>query len=345
MSGTNTEPTPPEKPFHEGPSKSGRLARLKKAGWITFATALSAMVVVSLFALVSARSGSGLIISVDRRTAESHFTMGLLPRTGTHGSDASSEGGQSGGSNERILIGEPLGKADLTEHVRVKSYYDANFSKIENFETGEVNAGSWNYIEDDPKRGSIPTALFYTFYLNNISETEAQPFGLAAKLNSELTQAPDARGRRPYDYVRLGVYLGNYGQPDDTMHIYAFENTKKFGIDYNGVKDKTDYRECLGKTGSYDDWKNPEETATGEQVVNTYRYPQYTSSFNEEEVAFCELFQPGPDGLGLFSFEDTIAPGTSRRITFFAYLEGEDPDSYSDSPINQSLGFSLSIGV
>ena len=339
MSGKKPEPTPPEKPLHESPTKAGRLAKLKKAGWIVFATAISAIVVVSLFALVSSKSGSGLIISVDRRSAESHFTMGLLPRSGTSSSDPSGSG-SGGTSNERILIGEPLGKADLVDHKSIRSYYESNFANVENFETGEVHAGSWNYIEQESH-----LALFYTFYLNNISDDEAQPFGLAARLNSELTQAPEARGRRPYDYVRLGVYLGNYGQPDDTLHIFANENTKRWGTDYNDVKTRDDYRECLGKTGSYDDWNNPIVSESGEQTVLTYRYPQYSSSFKGEEIAFCELFQPGNDGLGLFSIEDTIAPGQSRRITFFAYLEGEDPDSFSDSPINQSLGFTLSVGV
>lgn len=337
MSGKNVEPTPPEKPIHDGPTKTGRLVRLKKAGWIVFGTALSAMVVVCLFALVSAKSGSGLIISIDRHTAsESHFTMGLLPRTGTSGSDSSGQGQEDPG--ERILVGEPLGKADCVEHKSVKEYYDANIAKIETNDTGKVQAGSWNYIDEK----GTPLALFYTFYLNNTNDQEEQAYGLSARLNSELTQSPEAAGRRPYDYVRLGVYIGDYGEPDDTFRVFANSNTKRWGTDYNNEKVKDDYRECLARTGSYDDYGKNE---AGENIVTTYRYPKYSTTFDEKEIAFCEMFDTGNDGLGLFDVRDIIAPGTSRRITFFAYLEGEDPDSYSDSPINQSLGFSLSVGI
>lgn len=325
MSDANNGSTPPEKPLSDGPNKTGRLNKAKRIGWITFASAATAMVIITLFALVSAKSGSGLIISINRKDTVNHFTMGLQPKSG-------GQGGGGSQTDENVLIGEPLGSADLVAHTDVQAYYNAKIAEV-GYSDGKLS-GSWNY--KDAGNGT-PYALFYTFYLNNTSLEEAQPYKIAARLNTELTQAPESYGRRPYDFVRLGVYLGNDGEPDSIYRVFANDNTLRKGT----TDDPNDYRECLGKTRVIETVKETEEGP----VKVDLRYAAYTATFAGKEIAFCESFDPGADGLGLFSIEDTIDPGKSRRVTFFTYLEGDDPDTNSGTPINQSLGFSLSIGI
>lgn len=313
MSEKDKKPPMQEKPFHDGYTKSGKLSRLRKLGIISLSTSVAAMAVILIISLISARSGSGFIIDLNRVETATHFTMGLSPRKG---------GGETPAGSS-VLVGEPLGNANPVAHKAVREYYNAKFAEV-----GYENdfSGSWNYA--DPKTGE-PLAMLFTFYLNNISETEEQPYRIAARLNSELAYGGD--GRRPYDYVRLALFEGDYGQKDDSVRYYAARNTNGWGTE----NDPQDTRECLSKTLAF--WNYDEN--------RDYRVPDYYDTFNGQKIEFCESFDSGADGLGLFVSDGVIKPGAARRITFVCYLEGDDPDCINVPPQKQKLGFSLHIGV
>lgn len=76
-----------------------------------------------------------------------------------------------------------------------------------------------------------------------------------------------------------------------------------------------------------------------------YRVPGYSDTWQGEKISFCEAFAPGNDRMGLFDIAATIAPSVSLRVTFAAYLEGNDPDCDGSAPKSQKLGFSLHIGI
>ena len=313
MSEKDKKPPMQEKPFHDGYTKSGKLSRLRKLGIILTTTSVAAMLVIVIFSLVSARSGSGFIIDLDTIDTASHFTMALAPRK----DDGSVPAGKD------VLVGEPLGNAWTTTNKSVREYYDAKFNDIgysdENF------SGSWNLIDE---KHNSPLAMLFTFYLNNISETEEQTYRVACRLNSEL--ADDSVGNRPYDYVRLALFEGDYGSSDDSVRYFGARNTKGYGSEEGA----DDTRECLAN------WQ-----LRLDKDANYYRVPVYNDYLGEKKISYCEAFNPGNDRLGLFDVEGTIKPGSSRRITFLAYLEGEDPDCDGSAPKKQKLGFSLHIGV
>ena len=308
------------KPFLNGMRAAGRMKRLKKAGIILFAVSAAAMATVAVFALVSAKSGDGLVFSLDPTAKSAHFGMSVTPP----------RGGSSEAESKSLLVAEPLGNARQTTHSEIRSYYDKNLDP----KAETPKSGSWNYVAED----GYARALFYTFYLTNNSASEAQQFRISCKLTSELVQDPSSVGNRPYDYVRLALFTGYDLEEDDAMLYYANENTKKLGT----VDDPSDTRECLADTGKTTEYG---QNSSGESVVTEYRYPMYSDTFQGEEIAYCTRFEPGEDKLGLFDVTMDIAPAKSRRITFVTYLEGKDPDGYGNEPSSQKLGFHLQIGL
>ena len=317
MSDKDKEQQAPEKRFHDGPAKSGRLSRLKRVAWIAFGTSTAAMVVITLFSLVSNRGG--LVISLNYRDVANHFTMSLQPRRGE---------GSSTDDPRSLLIAEPLGDTLPTTNKTIRAYYEAHMSGL----AGQAPSGSWNLV-DTSTNDSL--ALFYTFYLTNASLTEAQPFRISGRMNSELVQSPESIGHRPYDYVRLAIFSGEDGKADDTVVYYGAQNTYQLGTE----EDPSDTREALANVYRLMDDQG-----------RYYRVSDYSDVYvgadgQEHEIAFCQSFVPGMDGMGLFEFSGVIAPGVSRRITFVSYLEGADPDCDGVLPKGQKLGFALTVGI
>lgn len=330
MSDTNSGP---ENRFSSGPRKTGRLVRLKKLGIILFCTSVAAMGVISMFSLVSAKSGDGLILTLDPEAKDAHFAMSLSPTRGK--GSGSGQGSEGGGSSEqpqsaRLLVGEPLGNARQTTHEKVRQYYDANFKP----DAEDPMQGSWNFVDEEGRS----RALLFTFYLTNTSDKENQTCRVVARLNTELDNSPRAIGNRPYDYARLCLFTGYDLEEDDAMHYFGAANTKGLGT----IEDPSDKRECLAAFGTVTDYGTDEE---GNPTMTELRYPLYSDTFNGQSISYCEPFNTGSDGMGLFDAELDILPGKCRRITFVTYLEGDDPDGAGNAPSGQKLGFSLHIGI
>jgi len=331
MSDIDKNATPKPDPGNVESRKLKTALSVARVAFLTTATAAIILLLLNLSPNGGGTSTEGdFVVKLDSGVSNNHFRIGVSP----NGEEGEGQQPVEASDGSMVLIGEPLGNAWVTTNKMVRAYYNA---LVEEKGLDGKLSGSANYI--DPKY-NLPAAMVYTFYLNNISETEPQTFSIAANLNHERGQAKDATGVDAYEYLRLGLYMGNNGQADDDVRYFANANMKKNGLE----SDHGDFRECLS------DWTWSEYSATD---INRerYRIPAYADSYAKPDpIEVCELFtpniEPGYEGRGLFLLDDLkIAPGASRRITFIAYLEGEDPDCNGEPPTNQRLGFSLHIGL
>lgn len=259
------------------------------------------------------RYDSGVVIRVDNEEKQSHFKL-----VGQTGVEPNSDG---------VLIGEPLGTTYLATAPEVKSYYD---EKVAALGPGEKLGGAFNLEHK---------ALFYTVHLENTSQTDAQTFRVVCELNDKLSDLASVKGARAYEFLRLGLRMGVDGEADDDVRYFGLASSSQ----YRGEKDDpNDKRECISAFTTR--YVVDQETKTGYY----YRDPTYLdgSLGAGHEIGYAEAFQTGSDGIGLFDVDGIEIPaGKIYRVTFFAYLEGEDPDSYKETPGDQSLSFSLHIGV
>ena len=302
-----SEPNPNNEPMLT-PENSAKEQRVRKA--LTFsiigATVVGAILLIMALMQHNAQStyDTGVVIRIDNEPREAHFEMVAAP-----GQEPAKDG---------VLVGEPLGNTTLTYNRDVREYYDGLLAEKGN--NGGL-AGSNNFKGD---KGSL--CLFYTFYLSNSSTSEDQVFRIECKLNQAASTLQQGEGARAYDYLRLGLYMGDNGANDDDIRYFAAANSK-----FPTVEAEDDYRETLAGFGT--------------QLDDNGKYRRYPNYY-DHDIGYCESFVPGLDNTGLFDIDNlTIPAGGTRRVTFLAYLAGEDPDSYEKVSSGQTLSFSLHIGV
>ena len=308
--------------------KKLRVAKKVAAVLLVASTAAAVVILLANPDLGSQRGGideNGFLVALDNpTTATAHFMIATKPgNAGQPGEDV-----QQADDGSLVLVGKSLGNAWPTQSVRIRQYYDSLLKEkgLEGGLSGSANCS-------DPDTG-MPAALVYTFYLNNVSESETQKFRVAARLTHDRGQAGEAKGVDVYEYIRLAMFMGDDGAEDDDWYFFANKSNRE-ALE----TDHSDYRECLSK------WGKSEYSA---EEINAYRRPLYTDQ--PSGISVCEMFEPGSDpeyqDRGLFDVQDLeIRPGASRRITFLAYLEGDDPDCNGEPPQNQKIGFSLHVGV
>lgn len=263
----------------------------------------------------------------DNQGKTNHF--GIASKPGANTDDDSEVKKANDGTY--VLIGQPLGNAWPTRNVDVRTYYN---SLLDEKGLSGGLSGSANFTDQTTNQ---PAALIYTFYLNNTSETEPQTYRIVARLNHDRGQPANSTGIDCYEYLRLGLFVGNDGEADDYVRYFANKTMLSTGLE----SDHEDYRECLS------DWT----WSSIDNEGNTWRSPTYSDEYAKPAaIDICDYFTPDPDpaigNRGLFDLSDLeIAPGKSRRITFVAYLEVNDPDCRGVPPTNQRLGFSLHVGL
>lgn len=321
-------------PYSDSPEKSGKVARAKKVATVALSVSATAAIIILLLAVtLNNNSGGGdiagdFVVRLDQEGKANN--MGISTRPGRSQEEDPEVKIASDGA--AVLIGQPLGNAWVTSNSVIRTKYDALIA-----EKGiDGLSGSMNFSNED----DTPIALVYTFYLTNSSTTETQPFRVSARLNHDRGQSQDAKGVDAYEYVRLALFMGDDGKADDDVRYFANRNMRSVPLE--GTTD--DFRECLS---AYN-------TIFSNKTGNPYRAPAYFDKYGEgedkKEIGICDPFDPGSDPdyatRGLFDVDDLeMAPGECRRITFMAYLEGEDPDCVGEPPKNQKLGFSLHIGL
>ena len=303
----------PEKRPVPTPEEAGKAARTKRFVITAMTVAGAAGIVILILSLLGDNSqntqDSGVVIRVDNEAKTAHFTMVTQP-----GGEAAKDG---------VLVGTPLGNTSLSTAKEVREYYDSlTTSKGWN---GDL-FGSNNF--SDEKRGSL--AIVYTFYLTNTSTTDAQAFRLQCKLNQTIESLNEGSGARAYEYLRLALYMGDNGKPDDTARYYGLANSDRIPT----ALATDDYRECLDGADKLLDATDG----------HPYRVP--SGDWKDGDIEYVDLFEVGFDRRGLFDYGDLSIPaGGIRRITFVAFLDGKDPDSMKEPSAGQSLSFSLHVGV
>lgn len=309
--------------------------KLKVAKKVAVVSLVSAAAVASVILIVGVnqqddKSGrgtgdEGFVVELDNKTKPNHFMIATRPGNSAEpGEDV-----QVASDGSYVLVGEPLGNAWVTSSANIRNYYDGLLAQ--KGLSGGLS-GSANYTDPDV---DMPAGLLYTFYLNNVSTTETQTFRIAAQLTHSRGQNQEAGGVDVYEYLRLALFMGDDGQEDDDWRFFANKSMRSVALE----SDHTDFRECLSN------WKWSDPTGVD---VNKYRIPLYSDP--KSNVSVCEYFTPSSDpgyaDRGLFDLQNLeIKPGKSRRITFLAYLEGNDPDCIGEPPQNQRIGFSLHIGL
>ena len=308
MSKQSENPTPETPTSAAATSKKiGRLLRAKKIGIIAVvsATAISAVI---LIAALLPRRANGFIVQLDPAAMRQHFSMVTSAKE--------EEAVQTTYLSADVNLSQ--GWPTLTQ--TVKTHY-------EGFEVDSLSGG--HVFSED----GVDKALFYTFYLRNDSQVEQSVYRIQGYVTSRAD--PTEEGTRlPYEYLRICMREGYVGEPDDTVTYYANRNIQEAGTYENGVEDRTDSRECL----SY--W-DKHEYGRGTADYYYLREPTY----KDGDIAYCVNFDNRDDRNQLFDARDhVIAPGKTRRITFIAYFEGEDPDC-GGLPVTAKMGYGLTIGI
>ena len=319
--------------------ESGKLKFAKRAAGVLLIVSVSVAVTIILMRMNAQGDNSNgvqgeFIVKLDTNTGSTgktnHFGISTKP-TGASSEESSEDEVKVANDGVYVLSGDALGNAWPTTNSVVRQHYN---DLIEEKGYSGGLSGSANFTDEKTNQ---PAALIYTFYLNNTSEDEAQPFRLAARLNHDRGQSATSTGVDAYEYLRLALYMGDNGQEDDDVRYFANKTMQSIGLE----SDHDDYRECL----SAYDW-SPIDSGG-----NRYRKPAYSDVYAKPDpISICEAFAPDSDPAyadrGLFDVDGLeIAPGASRRITFLAYLEASDPDCTGAPPTNQKLGFSLHVGL
>lgn len=294
------------------PAAAKRRAIGKKVAIISMMVAGAVGIVILLLALFSPNSAnrydSGVVIRIDHTPNAAQFSLLTQP------------GGEP--AKDDTLVGTPLGNTYLSNAKEVREYYDG-LTAEKGWDGGLY--GSNNYVTE--KEGS--KALFYTFYLANPT-AEAQPFRIQAKLNQTMDSLQEGSGARAYEYLRLALFVGNNGSPDDTVKYYGLENSDRIPT----ALANDDFRECIfGALKLLDDTDG-----------HPYRVPE--GVWKDGDIEYVDAFELGWDRTGLFDFGGQSIPANGiKRVTFAAFLDGKDPDSFGTPSEGQSLSFSLHIGV
>jgi len=297
------------------PEDAARSQKRRRIVVTTMAVAATVGILILLLAMLGNNDNtydqdSGVVIRIDNDAKQAgRFSMSTQP------------GGEA--AKNDVLVGTPLGNTGLSDAKEVREYYDA-LTAAKGWD-GEL-AGSNNF--SDEKRGSL--AIVYTFYLSNATNDVAQAFRLQGKLNQTIESLNEGSGARAYEYLRLALFMGNNGSPDDTVKYYGLENSDHLPT----ALALDDYRECIhGALKKVDD-----------DDGHYYRVP--ADNWTDNGIQYSENFEVGYNRDGLFDLGDQIIPaGASRRITFVAFLDGLDPDSQKEASKGQYLSFSLHIGV
>ena len=318
-----SDETPKNEPI-SSPDSSARRQTMKRAAIFSLIGAGTVGIVILLLALMNGASNvdasrTGFIVAIDQKNEGDHFIM-----TEALGVEA---------KEEEVLVGKPLGNAALCTINDITTEYKRL--------TAEKGIDGGLYGSNNYELNDVPYALFYTFHLQNTSEEHDQVFRIQCRLNQTLAQLNQGTGARAYDFLRLGLFMGNNGEQDDQHLYFGSINTDRIPNDVEGY---ADYRECISKANAM--YTDPDDQGN----VIKYRSPDegFVDAGNGyETVKYAEAFEPGMDQLGLFDVSDLVIPaGKVRRVTFVAYLEAWDPDTEKGTPPkDQYLSFSLSIGV
>lgn len=295
------------------PEQAAQQNRRKRIAMIAMGVAGAVGIVLLLLLLFGNNTentqDSGVVIRIDHEARQAHFTMAAQP------------GGEE--AKDGVLVGTPLGNTALSTAKEVREYYDS-MTASKGWNGGFYGSNNFS----DEKRGSL--AIFYTFYLSNSSTSEEQTFRLQGKLNQSIESLNQGKGARAYEYLRLALYMGNVGQPDDTVKYYGLANSDNVPTEVA----PDDMRECIYTFN----------TLLDEEDGHKYRSPR--GEWQDGDIEYVDLFEVGYERNGLFDLGDQKIPvGGTRRVTFVAFLDGNDPDSFKETSSGQFLSFSLHIGV
>lgn len=283
-----------------------RTRKLKKIGIITASVAAGVVAVISLIAFLP-RSNEGFTVVIDNPEKISNFVMKE----------------DNNGVSTTHLSGTPLATSYQTHAEKVETY-------INGFDTDTLH-GSQNYIEETVDGKGQPyskqLALVYTCYLENNSTSQTQSYGYYVNLDaSKMTRGEVS----PLSYLRLMVQTSIIEGDKSLEHekkttYYAYHAEKNTGT----LASADDDRECIS-----------DFTLTANDDGVTVRDPIFKSNTD----GYCVNFNVGQERI---VSEDNleIPAGKTLRFTFVAYLEGNDPESFTDGDVTAQLLMSLHFGI
>ena len=282
--------------------KMVNLRALKKTGIILASVSATIIVVVMMLAIFKNGSNGGFTIKIDNPSKDNHVTMST----------------SANGTNTTLLSGEPVNKMYPTTAENVENYL-STFSA--------ENIGGPNNMKDpNPSRPDYYSAIVYSVFLTNYSETEEQNLAYEVHLNSSVV--PENGAVSTVDYMRVMVQTSSSIDltKDRETTYFAMHNSSNYGTNY----------------GEYDDREavSAYSTSTNESL-KTVRKSEYVGLSKE---GFCENFLQEENNDVIISRNLIIKPKETIRFTFASYLEGKDPDCKSYAPDSSVLLMSLHFG-
>lgn len=287
-----------------------RSRKMRKIGIITASVSAGIVAIISLIAFLP-RSNDGFTVHIDNPEKPSHFVMkdSLDGASTTH------------------LSGTPLTNTWQTEAKKVEeklSTYDAETLKGSQNLEEKVEA-----LDGETKT----TALVYTLYLENISTSEAQPFGYYVNLDGSNVKKG---ANSPLSYLRIMVQTSIIEGNDKSLNhdlkttYYAMHNEKGEGT----IVNDNDDRECIS-----------EFKFTANESGKKVREPVFTSPSHSDENnnGYCVNFNESDKIITVDKME--IPANKTMRFTFVAYLEGHDPESFTDVAVEANILMSLHFGL
>lgn len=217
------------------------------------------------------------------------------------------------GTASELLTANGLANAHVTTAERVLDYVDT-------LKTNNDLHGSNNMTQTTTVNGeasSIDTALVFTFYAENVSDTEDAIFDYSLVIDDYTS--PTNSAVQPYSYLRVAIYENLYDENNNGTHdctIYALDSVNKNAAG--------DYRECLS---TY-------------KTVDSVREPRYTYDGGD---GYCESFEDAYTIANKSAI--TLAPTKKLRYTVVAWFEGNDPDCYGSAPEGSSITLSMSFSA
>lgn len=215
------------------------------------------------------------------------------------------------GDSKELLTASGLANAHVTTAETV-------FTEVDKLKTDNDLNGSHNLSQGTTSDGeSIDTALVFTFYAENVSDTEDAVFDYSLVIDDYTS--PTNSAVQPYSYLRVAIYENLYDPEGNGSHdctIYALES-----INENAAGD---YRECLSTYRTVDSKKKP-----------TYKYGSGDG--------YCEPFADNYTVANKTAI--TLPAQKILRYTIVAWFEGNDPDCYGSAPEGSSITLSMSFSA